>query len=46
MDHSDALRPGAPLAQIGDAERRGRLRPGQTIVEASSRNTGISLALF
>jgi [CysO sulfur-carrier protein]-thiocarboxylate-dependent cysteine synthase len=29
---------------IDDAERHGRLRPGQTIVEPSSGNTGISLA--
>jgi [CysO sulfur-carrier protein]-thiocarboxylate-dependent cysteine synthase len=29
---------------IEDAERHGRLRPGQTIVEPSSGNTGIALA--
>ena len=29
---------------IEDAERHGRLRPGQTIVESSSGNTGIALA--
>jgi cysteine synthase A len=33
------------LAMIEDAEREGRLRPGQTVVEATSGNTGISLAL-
>ncbi len=33
------------LALVEDAERRGRLRPGQTIVEASSGNTGISLTM-
>jgi cysteine synthase len=30
---------------IEDAERRGVLKPGQTIVEATSGNTGIALAL-
>jgi cysteine synthase len=33
------------LAIIEDAERRGALRPGQTIVEATSGNTGIGLAM-
>lgn len=32
------------LAMIEDAERDGRLKPGDTIVEASSGNTGIGLA--
>ncbi len=30
---------------IQDAERRGELRPGQTVVEATSGNTGIALAM-
>ncbi|MGH9398754.1 MAG: cysteine synthase A [Thermoanaerobaculia bacterium] len=30
---------------IEDAERRGTLKPGQTVVEATSGNTGISLAM-
>ena len=30
---------------VQDAERRGLLRPGQTVVEATSGNTGIALAL-
>jgi cysteine synthase len=30
---------------IEDAERRGELKPGQTVIEATSGNTGIALAL-
>lgn len=33
------------LAIILDAEQRGLLRPGQTVVEATSGNTGIALAM-
>ena len=33
------------IAIIEDAERTGALRPGQTVVEATSGNTGISLAM-
>jgi cysteine synthase A len=33
------------LGIIEDAERRGLLKPGQTVVEATSGNTGIALAL-
>lgn len=33
------------LAIILDAEQRGALRPGQTVVEATSGNTGIALAM-
>ncbi|MGH8082946.1 MAG: cysteine synthase A [Lysobacter sp.] len=33
------------LAIVLDAERSGKLKPGQTIVEATSGNTGIALAL-
>jgi cysteine synthase len=34
------------LAMIDDAEKTGRLRPGATLLEPSSGNTGISLALL
>ncbi|MGY6518210.1 MAG: cysteine synthase A [Lysobacteraceae bacterium] len=33
------------LAIVLDAEQRGLLRPGQTIVEATSGNTGVALAM-
>ena len=33
------------LAIIDDAERRGELKPGQTVIEATSGNTGIALAM-
>lgn len=32
-------------AIVNDAERRGTLKPGQTVVEATSGNTGIALAM-
>jgi len=33
------------LGVIQDAERKGELKPGQTVIEASSGNTGIGLAM-
>jgi cysteine synthase A len=33
------------LAIINDAEERGAIKPGQTVVEATSGNTGIALAM-
>ena len=33
------------LAIVDDAERRGLLRPGMTLIEATAGNTGIGLAL-
>lgn len=33
------------ISIIEEAERAGRLRPGQTVVEATSGNTGIGLAM-
>lgn len=36
----------AALGMVEDAERRGWLRPGSTIVEATAGNTGVGLALI
>lgn len=36
----------AALRMVDDAERRGCLQPGQTIIDSSSGNTGIALALI
>jgi len=33
------------IAVISDAEQRGTLQPGQTVIEATSGNTGIALAM-
>src|SRR3569832_1733691 len=33
------------LGVIEDAERRGQLKPGQTVIEATSGNTGVGLAM-
>jgi cystathionine beta-synthase len=47
----EALNPGGSIkdrigaAMVADAERRGLLRPGGTIVEATAGNTGVGLAL-
>src|SRR5215211_3088961 len=47
----EALNPGGSqkdrvaVAMIGDAEKRGWLRPGGTIIEATAGNTGVGLAM-
>jgi cystathionine beta-synthase len=47
----DALNPGGSvkdrvaIAMIAEAERRGQLRPGGTIIEATAGNTGVGLAM-
>ncbi len=48
---AEAFNPGGSVkdrlayAIISDAERRGALKPGQTVIEATSGNTGIALAM-
>ncbi len=48
---AEAFNPGGSVkdrlayAIITDAERRGALKPGQTVIEATSGNTGIALAM-
>ena len=37
--------PSLALAVISDAERKGLLKPGDTVVEATSGNTGIAVAM-
>jgi cysteine synthase B len=36
----------AALSMVDEAEKEGRLAPGQTIIESSSGNTGIALAMI
>ena len=44
MNPGGSIKDRPALAMVLDAERRGVLRPGQTIVEPTSGNTGIGLA--
>lgn len=46
VNPSGSIKDRAALAIIETAEREGKLRPGYTIVEASSGNMGISLAMI
>lgn len=45
MNPSGSVKARAALAMIEDAERRGALHPGGTIIEPTSGNTGIGLAM-
>jgi cystathionine beta-synthase len=45
MNPAGSMKDRVALNLIGDAERRGLLAPGATIVEATSGNTGMGLAL-
>src|ERR687886_1059642 len=46
MNPGGSVKDRAALGMILDAERRGRLRPGATIIEPTAGNTGIGLALI
>ena len=45
MNPGGSVKDRAALAIVRDAERRGQLRPGGTLVEGTAGNTGIGLAL-
>jgi cysteine synthase len=45
MNPGGSVKDRAALAIVQDAERRGQLRPGGTIVEGTAGNTGIGLAV-
>jgi cysteine synthase len=45
MNPSGSLKDRIALDMIGEAEKRGALRPGMTIIEATSGNTGIAFSM-
>ena len=45
LNPGGSIKDRAALGMILDAERRGKLHPGSTIVEATAGNTGVGLAL-
>src|SRR5438874_11957506 len=46
MNPGGSVKDRAAIGMIARAEREGRLKPGDTIVEATAGNTGIGLALI
>jgi cystathionine beta-synthase len=46
MNPGGSLKDRITLSMVAEAERRGDLKPGDTIVEATSGNTGIGLAMI
>src|SRR5204862_7297346 len=45
LNPSGSVKDRVGLAMIAEAERRGWLRPGGTIIEATAGNTGVGLAM-
>jgi cystathionine beta-synthase len=45
MNPGGSVKDRVGLAMISDAERKGHLRPGGTIIEATAGNTGVGLAM-
>ena len=45
MNPGGSIKDRIGISMIGEAERRGDIRPGDTIVEATAGNTGLGLAL-
>src|SRR5262249_49752439 len=45
MNPGGSVKDRVAVAMINEAERRGWLRPGGTIIEATAGNTGVGLAL-
>lgn len=46
MNPGGSIKDRVAVSMVGDAERRGWLRPGGTIIEATAGNTGVGLAMI